>query len=83
MLVKIVIFSVFGAKKARNLQQIFAKKHVFLVCIQMLVDCFIPQKCVLREKSSFFGNKTVDQRSGANLKKPIFCKKITANFLLF
>ena len=42
--------------------------------------------CVFREKSSFFGNKTFDQRFGANLKKCIFCKnllQISCFFWLF
>ena len=46
-LVKIVIFSVFCAKKlkkARNLQQNFAKNTFFWVCTKTLVDCFIPKK---------------------------------------
>ena len=60
-LVKIAIFNVFCSKKlkkARNLQQNFAKKHVFLSLHQ--------------KKNHFFGNKTVDQRSEANFKKPVF-----------
>ena len=46
-LVKIVIFNVFNCKKlkkARNLQQNFARNMFFYVCIRTLVDCFIPQK---------------------------------------
>ena len=31
-------------KKARNLQQIFAKNRFFWVCTRMLVDCFTPKK---------------------------------------
>ena len=27
-------------------------------------------------KSSFFGNKKVDQHSGANFKKPVFCRNL-------
>ena len=30
----------------------------------------------LEEKAHFFGNKTVDQRSGANLKKRVFCENL-------
>ena len=38
---------------------------------------FYRWKRVFREKKThFFGNKTVDQRSGANLKKPVFCKNL-------
>ena len=29
-----------------------------------------------KEKAHFFGNKTVDQRSGANLKKTVFCRNL-------
>ena len=46
-LVEKVIFSIFSAKnfkKARNLQQISAKKQVFYICTRTLVDCFIPKK---------------------------------------
>ena len=38
------------------------------------------------EKANFFGNKTVDQRSGANLKKRVFaklCGKFLAFFKIF
>ena len=36
-----------------------------------------------KKKANFRGNKTVDQRSGANLKKTCFLQKFAANFLLF
>ena len=39
-------------------------------------------ECVFREKSSFFGNKTVDQRLGANLKNMFFAE-ICCKFLAF
>ena len=34
------------------------------------------------KKAHFWGNKTVDQHSGANLKKRVL-QKFAANFLLF
>ena len=40
----------------------------------------------LEKKAIFFGNKTVDQRFGANLKKCVFCKnlqQISCFFLAF
>ena len=45
-----------------------------------LVDCFIPKKI---KKIQFPGNKTVNQRFGANLKKRFFLQNFAANFLLF
>ena len=37
----------------------------------------------LEEKAHFLGNKTVDQPSGANLKKNCFFAKICCKFLAF
>ena len=39
----------------------------------------------LEKKANFLGNKTVDQRSGVNLKKTVFCKNLLQifSFLLF
>ena len=37
---------------------------------------FIGKNVFLEKKAHFFGNKTVDQRSGANLKKRVFCKNL-------
>ena len=40
----------------------------------------------LEKQAHFFGNKTVDQRFGANLKKRVFCKillQISCFFQLF
>ena len=50
----------------------------------MLVYCFTPKKMsfflkktrfymFLEKKAHFFGSKKVNQRFGANLKKPVFC----------
>ena len=33
-------------------------------------------KNVIKEKKAFLGNKTLDQRFGANLKKLVFCKML-------
>ena len=47
---------------------------------------FVDKTMFLEKKAHFFGSKTVDQRFGANLKKPVFCRnllQISANFLLF
>ena len=38
--------------------------------------CIYFCKYVFLEKSSFFGNKTVNQRFGANLKKCVICKNL-------
>ena len=60
-------------KKARN----FSKKQFFLSLDPNAGRVFYsPMKvktCFYRKKSSFFGNKPVDQHSGANLKNPVFC----------
>ena len=45
--------------------------------------CKKTKKVFLGKKVHFFGNKTVDQPSGANLKKNCFLLKFAANFLLF
>ena len=37
----------------------------------------------IREKAVFFGNKTLDQRFGANLKKKFFLLNFAANLLFF
>ena len=37
----------------------------------------------IEKKAHFFGNKTVDQRSGANLKKSVFCKNLLQIFCFF
>ena len=45
--------------------------------------CFLISIC---KKAHFLGNKTVDQRFGANLKTRVFCKnllQISCFFLLF
>ena len=68
-LVVIVIFSIFAAKKlkkARILQQISAKNR-----FELLV-----KNVFLEKKAHFFGNKTVDQCSGANLRKTVFCRNL-------
>ena len=45
--------------------------------------CKKTKKVFLGKKVHFFGNKTVDQPSGANLKKNCFLLKFAANFFLF
>ena len=37
---------------------------------------FIGKNVFFEKKAHFFGNKTVDQRFGANLKKRVFCKNL-------
>ena len=71
-LVEIVIFSVFHGKKlqkVRNLQQNSAKKRFFWVCTQTLVKCWKGFTLNI----DFFGNKSLDQRLGANSKIMFFC----------
>ena len=46
------------------------------------LQLFIGEKVFLEKKTHFLGNKTVDQRSGANLKN-VFFAKICAKFLAF
>ena len=43
---------------------------------------FIGKNVFFEKKAHFFGNKTVDQRFGANLKKRVFAK-ICCKFLAF
>ena len=49
----------------------------------MDLQLFIDKSMFLEEKAHFFGNKTVDQHLGANLKKTVFLQKFVANFSLF
>ena len=53
----------------------FSKKTgFFLISTQTLVNCFIPNISFVREKAVFWGNKTLDQHFGANLKNLFFAK---------
>ena len=55
--------------KSKKFQQNSAKKTFFLICTKILVKCFIPRKIKFSLLKTFFwGNKTVDQHFGANLK---------------
>ena len=67
-LVQIVIFSVLAAKNLKK--QEFCSKTVFFAFHQSAGRLFYSQK-------------TVDQCFGANLKKPVFCKKNCCKFLTF
>ena len=44
--------------------------HTFTKRCSPLIFDFLERK---QEKAHFFGSKTVDQRSGTNSKKPVFC----------
>ena len=72
VLVKIVIFSIFWAKKLKKSNKFarkFSKKHVFLSLHQNAGRLFYSQKIYL------FSLKTpVDQCFGANLKNMFFCR---------
>ena len=75
-LVETVIFSIFNdkkLKKAKNFRKIL-QKSCFLSLHQNAGRLFYSLKKCFIEKSSFFGNKIVNQRFGANLKKRVVCK---------
>ena len=46
------------------------------------LQLFIGKNVFLEKKANFFGNKTVDQHSGANLKN-VFFAKFSCKFLAF
>ena len=78
-LVKIVIFSIFSAKKllkSKKFAANFCKKHVFFSLRQNADRQFYSPK---EEKAHFFGNKAF----WCQLKKTYFLQKFAANFLLF
>ena len=59
----------FGVKNSKK----FGNKQIFykIVCKSQL---FVGKTVFLEKKAHFFGNKTVNHRSGANLKKRVFYK---------
>ena len=44
---------------------------------------FVDKTMFLEKKAHFFGSKTVDQRSGANAKKTVFCWNLLQIFCFF
>ena len=61
----------------------FFSKNTFLPMTSCKSYDFVSNTGQNIEKSSFFGNKTVDQRFGANLKKHVFCKNLLQIYCFF
>ena len=77
-------------KKSKKFAAKFCKKHIFKFAPERWPTVLFPKKWAFFLKNTFlhhfWGNKTVDQHSGANLNKHVFCNfllQISCFFLLF